>query len=683
MASSSDDEPSGAEDGLSAKIVWASYARRTLEVVVPAHMLKVPAGTPRELRLTMRDGARVKIMIPSDAERKFCVDLVPDGAGAWRQASADAQTPADGSECSRRTSGSSDNEVDAVGAHSPGSTHSSGILAPVDEVRACALQLCRWDEEGWSEDADHPDFQSARAALLESMIKAIAHDGDLGEASTGAAADVVLEYLDVLQQVRAADPEAADIILDALQSSAGQDRAPPLEAIRGQDVRVCKDHATLGGMRGNFVGFDMDSGTCRISLPASDGDRGTRDLPPDQLRVCESTEEARTHALWLAVHKQDVKQAAVHLAAGADPSGILTLEDHSIVSILQLACLSEKPDAEVVLLLLAAGADPEAVSPSGWSLSKALRARKNLRECLNHCFATDCDVLLAYCQEMGSSEECPGSHIDGLDIASFLRNLREEDLLHAAVALCDAMTICQLLTFRDDDAYDLNAEIEINGRLVSPLSLAYYSPYADSDRCVLILLAARADPHMPLSKEFLADGSDSWTLARAARADKHLETLEILKQLPLRSRTIVQPEAAAEWIWHRISCVGVTTAVVASMLEYLTPCMYLDELVREVLATTAESPEDEEPFAELYWKLAEQLLCVSTRFNDDKTVELLLRQGTKVDSHDDSNRSAAPTHCQSLARFLTRPDRPAQVCTVVRRPPWQRAARAEAARRWR
>ena len=89
--------------------------------------------------------------------------------------------------------------------------------------------------------------------------------------------------------------------------------------------------------------------------------------------------------------------------------------------------------------------------------------------------------------------------------------------------------------------------------------------------------------------------------------------------------------------------------MVESMLEYIMPCMYLHELVREVLTERAESPEDEEPFAELYWQLAEQLLCASAHFSDDKAVELLLRQGTEVDSHDDSNkRSAAPTHCQSL-----------------------------------
>ena len=132
--------------------------------------------------------------------------------------------------------------------------------------------------------------------------------------------------------------------------------------------------------------------------------------------------------------------------------------------------------------------------------------------------------------------------------------------------------------------------------------------------------------------------------------DKQADLLKIIKQIPLRNRTIVQPKAAAEWIWSRISCVAVTTAVVASMLDYLVPCMYLHELVREVLA---ESPEDEKLFAELYCPLAEQLLCASARFNDDKAVELLLREGTEVDSHDDSKRSAAPTHCQSLESSIS------------------------------
>ena len=294
-------------------------------------------------------------------------------------------------------------------------------------------------------------------------------------------------------------------------------------------------------------------------------------------------------------------------------------------------------------LLLAAGADPHA-SLDGWSLAKALTSGEldaSFREDLVRFLEADCDTLL---EEYRTVEECPDNEIDVSDIASFFRNLRKEDLLHAAAALCDFETICQLLSC-PSLGFDPNEEIELNEALVSPLSLAYYSHDPDSDLCVHSLLAARADPHMPSMERTLEEGF--WTLARAARGDEQADMLQTLKQIPLRNRTIRQPEAAAEWIWSRISCVGVTTAVVESMLEYLMPCLYLDELVREVLATTAESPEDEEPFAELYLPLAKQLLCASARVNDDKAVELLLRQGTEVDSHDDSNRSAAPTHCQS------------------------------------
>ena len=262
MASSSDDELK--EDEISAKIVRADHARMTLELVVPASML-------RQLITLDFQAEKIKITIPSDVVpgRKFRLDVVPAGAGTWCLASADAPTPArstDGSECSRRTAGSSDNELDAVNEHSPGYAHSSESRGPVDEVRGVALQLCRWHEEA----ADDADFQRARARdeLLELMFETIASDQELGNASTKAGADIVLEYLDVFQQVRTAAPEAAEIILAALQSFEGLSPGvvPPLEAIRGQDV-VVRNDTHPQGMQANFVGFDSDSGRRADCLP--------------------------------------------------------------------------------------------------------------------------------------------------------------------------------------------------------------------------------------------------------------------------------------------------------------------------------------------------------------------------------------------------------------------------------
>ena len=339
-------------------------------------------------------------------------------------------------------------------------------------------------------------------------------------------------------------------------------------------------------------------------------------------------------------------KVACLLATGSDPNGNVNLESGGAASMLFVATKCQKPDVKRVFLLLAAGADPHASSRYGWSLAKALTSGKldaGFHEDLLTFLTTDCDTLL---EDYRTVEECPDNEIDVSDIASFFRNLRKEDLLHAAAALCDFETICQLL-YCPDLEFDPNREIELNGALACPLSLAYYSHDPDSDLCVYSLLAARADPHMP-SRERKVRGEGFWTLAGAARVDELADMLQTLKQIPLRNRTIVHPGEAGEWIWSRISCVGVTTAVVESMLEYLMPCMYLDELVRELLDTTAASPEDEERFAELYWQLAKQLLCASARVNDDKAVELLLRQGMEVDSHDDSNRSAAPIHCQSL-----------------------------------
>ena len=52
------------------------------------------------------DFGMVEFTVPSDVRpgRKFRVDVVPSGNGAWRLASVHAPTPADGSECSRHGS---------------------------------------------------------------------------------------------------------------------------------------------------------------------------------------------------------------------------------------------------------------------------------------------------------------------------------------------------------------------------------------------------------------------------------------------------------------------------------------------------------------------------------------------------------------------------------------------------
>ena len=348
-----------------------------------------------------------------------------------------------------------------------------------------------------------------------------------------------------------------------------------------------------------------------------------------------------------AVFAKDLDEVASLLAAGLDPNGCVDMQGGSTASMLYLASMWPKAKAQLAILLLAADADPEAVSPSGWSLVKALHTREldaSFQEDLESFIKMDCDILLEEYRTMGRLGGCapdsvPDSGLDKIEIESFMRNVQnKQDLLHAAAMLCDFDTICQLLA-RHRGALDLNAEIKMNGHLLSPLSLAYYSRDQDSDLCVQSLLAVRADPHMPSRKELLTDTSKCWTLAGAARADEQLDLVTILKQIPLRNRTIAHPATAAKWIWSRIMHVKeVTTDSVKSMLDYLVPCMFLDELVQELLAMRAESREDEKPFAVLYWRLAGQLLCLSAQHDDDKAVERLLRETVDVESHDDSKR---------------------------------------------
>ena len=347
---------------------------------------------------------------------------------------------------------------------------------------------------------------------------------------------------------------------------------------------------------------------------------------------------------------------AAHLATGSDPSGSVVLHGDRTVSILELASSVEKPDVELVFLLLAGRANPNAVSPSGWSMVKALRTRNfdpNFKECLDSFFGSDCDVLLEQCRMMGrTGDRSPVELFDEADVASFLQNLRQEDLLHAAAILCDVVIICQLVCHHS--AFDPNKEIEINGVLACPLSLVYYSSDKDSALCLKSLIVARADPHMPL----VGGSSAGWTLAAAARNDQKHALVKILQKIPMiRNLAIAHPATAAKWIWSRIRRVEVTTAVVKSMVDYLVPCMYLDELVQEVLAIRAEPSEDEETFAVLYWRLATQLLCLSARYEDDKAVEQLLRASTDVESHDDSERCCiytARTHSQVSDGLIAR-----------------------------
>jgi len=365
--------------------------------------------------------------------------------------------------------------------------------------------------------------------------------------------------------------------------------------------------------------------------------------------VCESTEEVKTHRLAQAVYKQDLHLVASYLATGSDPTGIIELGDDRTMSILELwfqHSTVEKPDVEIVFLLLAARADPDTVSPSGWSMVKALRTRNfdpDLKECFDNFFGSDCDLLLEECRMVcRTGDRIPASLFEEADVASFLQNLRQEDLLHAAAIFCDFVHICQLVY----NAFDPNEEIEINGALACPLSLVYYSSDEDSTLCLQSLIAARADPHMPLS----GGPSAGWTLAAAARDDQNHAVVKILEKIPMmRNLAIAHPATAAKWIWSRIWRVEVTTAAVKSMLDYLVPCMYLGELVEEVLAIRAKPEEDEETFTVLYWRLAEQLLCLSARYDDDKAVEQLLRASADVASHDDRERCCiytARTHSQ-------------------------------------
>ena len=232
-AASSDDELVLGHS--SAKLVQITDATMTLEVVVPA-------GTqPGETVGIQTEFGRINVTVPPGLTgRKFCVVVDVDGTTPQPTRSTD------GSERSHRTAASSDDEAVVVDA--------AGVLV-LGKVMVCVNELCGWQR------ADGPaGSQEARAKLLTQLSELVASDEELRDASTDARAHTVLAYLNMFQQLRTADWEAAQIILAALQAEGpSPDRASPLQAIQGLLV-VVHDGTNLKGYGGNFVGLDIDSG---------------------------------------------------------------------------------------------------------------------------------------------------------------------------------------------------------------------------------------------------------------------------------------------------------------------------------------------------------------------------------------------------------------------------------------
>ena len=218
----------------SAKLVQITDATMTLEVVVPA-------GTqPGETVGIQTEFGRVNVTVPPGLTgRTFCVVVDVDGTTPQPTRSTD------GSE-RHRTAASSDDEAVVVDA--------AGVLV-LGKVMVCVNELCGWQR------ADGPaGSQEARAKLLTQLSELVASDEELRDASTDARAHTVLAYLNMFQQLRTADWEAAQIILAALQAEGpSPDRASPLQAIQGLLV-VVNDGTKAHGCRGNFVGLDIDSG---------------------------------------------------------------------------------------------------------------------------------------------------------------------------------------------------------------------------------------------------------------------------------------------------------------------------------------------------------------------------------------------------------------------------------------
>lgn len=163
---------------------------------------------------------------------------------------------------------------DDAGTLSSGSSRSP--ITPTEEFQFAADEILRWHRENGEVE---PGRQSARleySRMLAVVPLIIESDAAFQQADP----DTALLYLEVFEQLRTADPEAAQIVWLALSTSTSLlNEESPLQALQGQIMVIpcasCGDGPWVVpcagcGQQGNFVGFERDSGRQADASPHSD-----------------------------------------------------------------------------------------------------------------------------------------------------------------------------------------------------------------------------------------------------------------------------------------------------------------------------------------------------------------------------------------------------------------------------
>ena len=355
--------------------------------------------------------------------------------------------------------------------------------------------------------------------------------------------------------------------------------------------------------------------------------------------------------LVVAIDKNQPLQVAALLAKGSDPNACLKLQSGESITLLEYASRKDGGDVDLVGMLLAAGADARADPLSGWSFAREFRndgLGASFCEEFARRFSMDHSTMLEEYRGIGRRQDEEDVSIFSESRPScygFLRGLADASgLLHAAAMVGDPEHICKLL-FED---FDPNNEVEIDGlpgKIYSPLCLAFYSGSTARQHCIHLLLAGRADPFLPSSGMSL-QGSP-WTLLGAAewrpeqgkestvRRDDTVALHRLLQRVPRRC-AIKEGKQAAEWLWRCINLhQAVTTRLVRTRVEYLLPRISLGDLVRAGLALWPSERREEE---DLRKQLVDELLCLSTQYDNLEAVGLLIRAKANVNAHDTNKR---------------------------------------------
>ena len=393
----------------------------------------------------------------------------------------------------------------------------------------------------------------------------------------------------------------------------------------------------INGRQGMVLGFEDDTGLCRVQVEFGKGYCRTHDLPPTvlvEVEVVDGDEESEASTtddkidakfeLILAVWEGRLDDVVKFLAAGVDPNfddGVTCGNENTDLNLSPLRAavhlLEEEQyssDACAVLgCVLAARADPDYVVPTdGWCFAdkQSPRLVKMMDSAERLAQLRACEMIQRV--QEGSEAELPEPDNERSFIQSMYNNAVDAKLGKVDIALL--MNLAHCVTAEDDSTSllwpllfrgaDPNITIKFEGKVVSPLGLAYHlmTKVPQPNRTLQLLLAAGASPY-----------GTHWSLVESSMKLDDRVTLDLLEEIAdLRPRVSPKEPASSPTARYILSADEAAYMLLAHAGEY-------SESVDAVRRFAGELPGSVR-LCRLVMSLVEQVSLIDVKAKDEEGV---------------------------------------------------------------